>query len=115
MADIHIQREHTLGLLAARKIAFKWTEQLESEFDVVCTYEKGGTTDTMAFARPGVSGTLLVTKDQFNLNAKLGLLLGAFKGRIEAAIVKNIDQLLEEKPVKRRSPKPNKPEKLISF
>ena len=101
MADLHIRREHTLGLPAARKIAFKWAEQVESEFDMVCTYEEGSTTDTVAFTRSGVSGTLLVTKDHFNLDAKLGFLLGAFKGRIEAEIVKNLDQLLAAKAAKK--------------
>ena len=30
MADIHIQRDHTLGLRAARMIAFAWAEQVEA-------------------------------------------------------------------------------------
>ncbi|MCZ8256301.1 MAG: polyhydroxyalkanoic acid system family protein, partial [Polaromonas sp.] len=83
MADIHIQREHTLGLLEARKIAFKWAEQVEEKFDMECTYEEGKTEDLVSFSRSGVSGTLAVTKDSFDLNAKLGFLLGAFKDKIE--------------------------------
>ena len=31
MPDIHIQRDHSLGLPAARKIAFQWAEQVEEE------------------------------------------------------------------------------------
>jgi len=31
VADIHIQRDHALGLRAARKIAFAWAEQVEAE------------------------------------------------------------------------------------
>ena len=94
MADLHILREHTLGLAAARKIAFTWAEQVESEFGMECTYEEGKTQDTVTFARSGVNGKLQVTKDQFELDAKLGFLLGAFKDKIEAEIVKNLDQLL---------------------
>ena len=30
MADLHILREHTLGLAGARKIAFDWAEQAEA-------------------------------------------------------------------------------------
>lgn len=105
VADLHIRREHTLGLPAARKIAFKWAEQVEAEFGMECSYEEGATTDTVTFVRSGVNGTLQVTRDHFNLDAKLGFLLGAFKGRIEAEIVKNLDQLLAAKPAKKAAPK----------
>ena len=97
MAELHILREHTLGLPAARKIAVAWAEQVESDFDMQCTYEEDKTTDTVSFVRSGVSGTLRVTNDRFELDAKLGFLLGAFKGRIEAEIVKNLDNLLAKK------------------
>jgi putative polyhydroxyalkanoate system protein len=62
-----------------------------------CTYEEGKTGDTVRFTRSGVNGTLQVSKDLFALDAKLGFLLGAFKGRIEAEIVKNLDTLLQPK------------------
>ena len=98
MADIHIRRDHGLTLAAARKIAFKWAEQVEQDFDMECVYEEGQSSDEVSFTRSGVNGTLLVTKDHFELNAKLGFLLGAFKDRIEAEIVKNLDTLLAAKP-----------------
>ena len=63
-----------------------------------CVYEEGETSDTVSFTRSGVNGTLLVTKEHFELDAKLGFLLGAFKDRIEGEIVKNLDTLLAAKP-----------------
>ena len=54
MADLHIVREHALGLAAARKIAFAWAEQAENEFGMECTYEEGKTLDTVTFERSGV-------------------------------------------------------------
>lgn len=98
MADLHILREHKLGLPEARKIAFTWAEHVEEEFGMACTYEEGKTADEVCFTRSGVHGTLSVTKDKFELNAKLGFLVGAFKGRIESEIVKNLDDLLKSKP-----------------
>ena len=98
MANLHILRKHALGLPEARKIAFRWAEQAESDFDMVCTYEEGKTEDLVSFKRSGVNGTLQVTKDKFELEAKLGFLLGAFKDRIEGEIVKNLDGLLAAKP-----------------
>ena len=103
MADIHIEREHLLGLNEARKIAFKWAEQAEAEFDMECTYEEGKTSDLVSFRRSGVNGTLAVTKDRFELDAKLGFLLGAFKNRIEGEIVKNLDALIAEKPAAKKT------------
>jgi putative polyhydroxyalkanoate system protein len=98
MADIQIQRAHALGLTRARKIAFTWAEQVEEKFDMTCTYEEGETEDLVSFSRSGVSGTLTVTQEHFELSARLGFLLGAFKEKIEGEIVKNLDALLAKKP-----------------
>lgn len=94
MPDMRINRNHSLGLAKARAIAFKWAEQVEDKFSMDCTYEEGKTSDTVTFKRSGVDGTLVVTKDSFDLNAKLGFLLGAFKDKIQGEIEKNLDDLL---------------------
>ncbi|MCY1168076.1 putative polyhydroxyalkanoic acid system protein [compost metagenome] len=94
MADIQIERQHGMSMAQARKAAFKWAEQAEKKFDMECTYEEGTTSDEASFTRSGVSGTLTVTKDSFELQAKLGFLLGAFKDKIEDEIVKNLDTLI---------------------
>ena len=106
MPDIQIKREHALGLVEARKIAFKWAEMAEEKFDMECTYEEGKTEDLVTFTRSGVNGELKVTKEQFLLDARLGFLLGAFKEKIEGEIVKNLDMLLAKKPAaKKAAPK----------
>ena len=97
MADIHIERDHQLGMGGARKLAWKWAEQAENDFDMSCTYEEGDDCDEVQFTRSGVSGTLKVSADKFELDARLGFLLGAFKDRIEGEIVKNLDELLAAK------------------
>jgi putative polyhydroxyalkanoate system protein len=94
LPDIHITRQHHLGLAEARKLAFRWAEVAEEKLDMECTYEEGKTSDLVSFNRSGVHGELKVTRDKFVLDARLGLLLGAFKHRIETAIVKNLDELL---------------------
>ncbi len=95
MPDIHITRDHALGLLAARKLALKWAEVAEEKLGMECTYEEGKSSDLVTFVRSGANGELKVTKDKFELDARLGFLLGAFKERIETEIVKNLDLLLE--------------------
>jgi putative polyhydroxyalkanoate system protein len=97
MADIHIRRDHHLGLSGARKVAWQWAEQAEADFDMSCTYAEGDDVDEVQFTRSGVNGTLRVSADHFELDAKLGFLLGAFKEHIEGEIVKNLDQLLAAK------------------
>jgi putative polyhydroxyalkanoate system protein len=86
MSVIHIHRHHHLGLEEARKVAFLWAEQAEEQFDMECAYEEGDTLDTVYFSRAGVKGTLQVQRDQFELRAELGFLVGAFKSRIEQEI-----------------------------
>ncbi len=94
MAEIRIHREHHLGLPKARKIAWKWAEEVELKFDMQCTVIEGEFSDTVEFVRSGVSGTLVVAADHFDLSAKLGFLLGAFSKTIEHEIEKNLDALL---------------------
>jgi putative polyhydroxyalkanoate system protein len=50
--------------------------------------------DTVEFTRSGVNGRLIVAADHFDLDAKLGFLLGAFSKTIEGEIQKNLDSLL---------------------
>ncbi|HEY2978376.1 MAG TPA: polyhydroxyalkanoic acid system family protein [Burkholderiaceae bacterium] len=94
MPDIRIHREHALGLQKARKIAWAWAEEVEAKFDMECTVLEGETSDTVEFKRSGVNGQLIVAADHFDLNAKLGFLLGAFAKTIEAQIEKELDALL---------------------
>lgn len=94
MPDIKIRREHSLGLARARKVALNWAEDVERDFDMECTVVEGKSSDTVEFKRTGVTGTLTVAPDHFDLHAKLGFLLGAFATTIENEIRKNLDKLL---------------------
>jgi len=106
MPDIHIQRTHGFGLPKARKIAKRWAAEAEKKFDMACTVTEGDTQDTVAFTRSGVTGSVTVDADEFNLHVKLGFLLGAFKKTIEAEIEKNLDALLaKSKPAAKKAAK----------
>ena len=104
MPDIHIQRTHTLGLAKARKIALQWAEDVEAKFGMECTILEGETSDTVEFTRAGVKGDLVVAADHFELQARLGFLLGAFSKTIESEIEKNLDALLaKSKPAAKKA------------
>ena len=111
MPEIKIHRDHALGLAKARKIALKWAEDVENDFGMDCTIIEGEFSDTVQFTRSGVNGTLIVAADHFDLNAKLGFLLGAFSKTIETEIKKNLDGLLaksgagEKKPAAKKTAK----------
>lgn len=95
MPDLRIHRDHSLGLEKARKVAWQWAEDAEAKFGMECTVIEGEFSDTVQFKRSGVSGTLIVAADHFDLDAKLGFLLGAFAKTIESEIEKNLDALLK--------------------
>ncbi|MBP6903202.1 MAG: polyhydroxyalkanoic acid system family protein [Burkholderiaceae bacterium] len=104
MPDIRIHRDHALGLAKARKVAWQWAEQAEQEFDMECSVLEGETSDTVEFSRSGVKGRLVVAADHFDLEAKLGFLLGAFAHKIESEIEKNLDGLLGAAAAKGKRP-----------
>lgn len=94
MPDIRIHREHRLGLAKARKIAREWAEHVEQAFGMKCSLLQGRNSDTVEFARSGVKGRLIVAADHFDLEAQLGLLVGAFARTIEGEILKHLDERL---------------------
>lgn len=94
MPDLKIRREHPLGLEPARRLARDWVRTAIDKFGMDCDYREGDSADQVRFARPGVSGELKVTETAFELEAKLGFLLGAYKDRIEQEIGRNLDDLL---------------------
>lgn len=94
MPELKIEREHTLGLDGARMVAQRWREQAEKDWGMTCASEPGETLDRMRFERSGVNGELTVTASRFDLQIKLGFLLGAYSGKIEEKIQANLDALL---------------------
>ncbi len=94
MAALHIVREHGLGLAKARKIAARWADEVQRELGLSCRAEAEPGAERIHFERSGVSGFLRVTAERFELEAELGWLLGAFKGRIETEVLRHLDEQL---------------------
>ncbi|HET9642481.1 MAG TPA: polyhydroxyalkanoic acid system family protein [Burkholderiaceae bacterium] len=94
MSRIRIHREHSLGLKAARDIAWRWAEQVEVRYAMERTVVEGKRSDTVEFMRAGVRGKLAVAPDHFDLHARLGILFAAFAGTIEGEIRRELDELL---------------------
>lgn len=88
MSDIKLMRKHSLGIRKARLAAQKVADDLSHEYGMTSEWEG----DVLRFNRSGVHGELRVSKDEVHLDAKLGLLLSAFKPRIEGHINDNFDR-----------------------
>ena len=89
MADIDIRRTHDLGLEAARAAAGQMVEHLGKKFDLRGAWDG----DVLRFERPGVKGSLAISARDLRLTVSLGFLLSAMRGPIEAAILRELDEL----------------------
>ncbi|MEZ5703844.1 MAG: polyhydroxyalkanoic acid system family protein [Burkholderiaceae bacterium] len=94
MSDIHLLRNHHLGLEGARSVAARWADKAQRKLEMACAFAQTDEGDELQFSRPGVKGTLLVNAERFELRAELGFLFSAFKDQIEREIAKNLDELL---------------------
>ncbi len=100
MADIRIHHPHELGLERARKVARRWAADAEKKYDCTCTITEGPGGDTIDFKRTGVNGVMKVTADHFAVDCKLGILFGAFKGKIEEEVTRQLDTALAKEMAK---------------
>ena len=104
MADLHLHRDHTLGLARARKVALKWAEDVEEKLDMECTLIEGDDEDVLEFKRSGVDGRMVVAATFFDLEAKLGFLIKPFLATIEAEVGKQLDEALAKEATKAAKP-----------
>jgi putative polyhydroxyalkanoate system protein len=92
--EIHIERQHALGLAAARGIARQWVRQAEQEYGLECSYAEDARCDVARFARAGIDGTMEVRADSIVFHATLGFPYGSFSEQIEQRLTQNLDAML---------------------
>ena len=95
MSHIHIERQHQLGLSAARQHAQAWAAKASAKFGVQCRYEAGETQDVLHFSGNGMDGQLLVQAQHLALSAELGFLAAMFKDSIEAKLHAQFDAMVQ--------------------
>jgi len=94
VADILIERSHTLGLAGARAVARRWMQKAEEAYGLDCRYVEGTHGDEAEFRRDGVAGRVEVGADRLRLEATLGFLFAAFSDQIEQRLARSLDELL---------------------
>lgn len=90
MSEINITKKHKLGLKKAKAKVNKLADQLAQDYDLESEWDG----DSLVFQRAGVSGQLDVSKDEVQLVMKLGFLMAAFKPKIEAQLISNLDKFV---------------------
>ena len=107
MSTISIAKKHHLSHKKAKEAAQKVAEDLHKRFSL--DYEWHG--DCITFTRPGLTGELIIHKEEVQLDCKLGFLLTAIKPAIEKEVHKEFDKRFGVKkacPLPRRAP-PRRP------
>lgn len=87
MANIHIKRNHTLGIENARSEVEKIAQSLRSELQA--DYKWSG--NKLLFERLGATGTIDVGADYIDVDVQLGMPLSLMKGKIEESINDKLD------------------------
>lgn len=90
MSHISIHRLHRMTQKNAKQAAVQVARELETEFELSCRWAG----NTLSFERPGLSGTLVVSKQAIDIEIELvGLVLGMLRTRIEAGVEEQLDRL----------------------
>lgn len=82
MSDIDIRHPNPLGMAQARDALDQIARKLSDQFGVDCRWVG----DALSFERSGVQGRIALDDNDVHVTAKLGFLLSAMKGPIEAEI-----------------------------
>ena len=90
MANIHIERQHTLGLEAAKHQVETIAQNLQREMQADYQWEG----NRLVFKRSGASGVIDVGEASIVVDIKLNVALGLMKGKIEDGINRNLDRVL---------------------
>jgi putative polyhydroxyalkanoate system protein len=90
MPEIHIRRNHGIGLAEVKEKVDTIAQKLQNELQADYHWEG----DTLHFKRSGASGKIEVGTDYLAVDIKLGMALGLLKGKIEETVRTNLDQAL---------------------
>ncbi|MBS7380475.1 MAG: polyhydroxyalkanoic acid system family protein [Bradymonadales bacterium] len=94
MASIKREIKHTLGLEGGKKAVDGLLDKLKAEYGSIFSDIKWNADHTAAdISGKGFKGNFCVTEDCMKLNIELGLLVSAFKGKIEQEIDNQIKDI----------------------
>lgn len=89
MADVESKMAHGKSLEEAKKTAEQIADELKNKYNLDGSWQG----NTLKFAGSGVKGQLEVDDKEVRVSISLGMLLKAFKGKIQGEIDKNLEKL----------------------
>jgi len=93
MSDIRVTQAHKLTHKKAKAAAQKVAEQMAEEYDMAAEWDG----DILRFKRSGVSGKLILSEHEAQLEISLGFLLKAFAPTIEEKIAAKMKKVFSAK------------------
>ncbi|MEI8298625.1 MAG: polyhydroxyalkanoic acid system family protein [Pseudomonadota bacterium] len=90
MSQITIRRSHALSPIAARERISHVADRLTERFGATCRWQG----DVLHIEHASVRGQLTLEAEMITVEAKLGLALAFFSGKIEAEIARILDREL---------------------
>jgi putative polyhydroxyalkanoate system protein len=88
VASIHIEHKTSLARDAIREKLGEVMEKVEAKFNLAGSWSG----DKYAFKRSGVDGEAVIQDGKVVVDIKLGMLLGALKGRIESELKTKLEE-----------------------
>jgi putative polyhydroxyalkanoate system protein len=88
MSGIDIHHAHSLPADKARDAVQQVADKLSDRFGAECTWQG----DTLHFKRAGIDGHIVLLPNALHLSAKLGFLMSAMQGPIEAEIRRVLEE-----------------------
>lgn len=89
MPSIQIRREFTMPRAELRDQMEDLIANLREKWPLQCEWQSE---DCLSFHYSGVKGRIEIGENEFEVNAELGMLMGALKSTIETEITRLIDQ-----------------------
>ena len=89
MADVESRKVHGRSLEEARKTAEQIADELRNKYNLNGNWQG----NTLVFGGSGIKGLLEVDEAEVRISLTLGLLLKAFKGKIQGEVDRNLDKL----------------------
>lgn len=90
MPNIDIQRQHHLGHEQARRLVEDLAARMQAKLGVSTRWQD----NALHFSRSGIDGSIDVAEDSIRVQARLGMLMAAFKPMLEEEIRRRLDEHL---------------------
>ena len=94
MARLSVSKKHKLPLKKAKDAAEKVADDLRKRFDLKYAWRG----NAIEFSRQGLTGTMVVGKDEVRLDCELGLVLSLLRPMLESEIDKEFEKRFGGKP-----------------